>query len=96
MTICSLDFGDYEPYVSLRMLLSVILANVALPAHSLTFTEYETLLDTDSNSIIEIAEHLIYWRKARLIDAVSLKCIYVPFRPTAPGEIKLYVLCQWL
>lgn len=58
---------------------------------SLTFTEYETLLDTDSQSIMEIAEHLIYWRKAKLIDTISLKSIYGPIRPSQPGAPKLQV-----
>lgn len=47
---------------------------------SLTFAEYETLLDIDSYTITLIAEHLLYWRKARLIDAISLKSIYAPSR----------------
>jgi len=59
----------------------------------LTFTEYETLLDTDGQSIIDIAEHLIYWRKARLIDAISLKCIYVPVRSPRPGRV--VKMCGW-
>ena len=58
-------------------------------ALSLTFTEYETLLDTDSQSIMEIAEHLIYWRKAKLIDTISLKSIYGPIRPSQPGANRL-------
>lgn len=60
----------------------------------LTFSEYETLLDTDSDSIIAIVEHLTYFRRAKLIDAISMKCIYVPVRPTEPGYTKLYVLSR--
>ena len=37
------------------------------------FAEYETLLD---EPLKEIVEHLVHWRKARVVDVVSLKNIY--------------------
>lgn len=57
----------------------------------LTFTEYETLLDTDSANILEIAQHLIYWRRARLIDAISVKAMYLPTRTHRTDGQQLYV-----
>jgi hypothetical protein len=48
---------------------------------TLSFAEYETLLDIetedDQSPLQEIVEHLVHWRKARVVDVVSLKGIYV-------------------
>ena len=43
-----------------------------------SFTEYETLLDLTTDAVRELGEHMVYWRKGRLISAVSLRNIYVP------------------
>ncbi|KAG0145862.1 hypothetical protein CROQUDRAFT_671474 [Cronartium quercuum f. sp. fusiforme G11] len=43
---------------------------------ALTLSEYTSLLDTDSGTIAEMAEHLIYWRKARMTDVVTLRNTY--------------------
>ncbi|KAM0753536.1 hypothetical protein T439DRAFT_353332 [Meredithblackwellia eburnea MCA 4105] len=45
---------------------------------TLSFAEYETLLDVDQDelSMKQIVEHFLHWRKARIIDVVSLKGVY--------------------
>jgi hypothetical protein len=42
------------------------------------FAEYETLLDVETEDcpLKDVVEHLVYWRKARVVDVVSLKGTY--------------------
>ncbi|KAK4058754.1 Nitrogen permease regulator 3 [Microbotryomycetes sp. JL221] len=45
---------------------------------TLSFAEYETLLDLDSDErpMKDVVEHLVHWNKARVVDVVSLKNPY--------------------
>ncbi|GAA6026990.1 hypothetical protein JCM8097_006020 [Rhodosporidiobolus ruineniae] len=45
---------------------------------TLSFAEYETLLDLDTEDQLleDVVDHLVYWRKARVIDLISLKGSY--------------------
>lgn len=38
--------------------------------------EFQALLDTDAASLAEVVDHLLYWRKAKLVDVVSAKNVY--------------------
>lgn len=49
---------------------------IAIIKPALTLYEYKFLLDTDSRTIAEMTEHLIYWRKAKLTDVVTLRNTY--------------------
>lgn len=42
------------------------------------FAEYETLLDVEAEEhpLRDVVDHLVYWRKARVVDVVSLKGHY--------------------
>ena len=42
------------------------------------FYEYSTLLDIDYEALRHICDHLVYWRKARVINVVSLRNTYKP------------------
>ncbi|GAA5954783.1 hypothetical protein JCM21900_005903 [Sporobolomyces salmonicolor] len=45
---------------------------------TLSFAEYETLLDLDADDglLEDIVDHLVHWKKARVIDVISLKGSY--------------------
>ncbi|GAA6023693.1 hypothetical protein JCM10207_008751 [Rhodosporidiobolus poonsookiae] len=45
---------------------------------TLSFAEYETLLDLDSEDQLleDVVDHLVHWKKARVIDLISLKGTY--------------------
>ncbi|GAA5835292.1 hypothetical protein JCM9279_004498 [Rhodotorula babjevae] len=54
---------------------------------TLSFAEYETLLDLDSEDQLleDVVDHLVHWKKARVIDLISLKGSYAisaGFKPT--------------
>lgn len=54
---------------------------------TLSFAEYETLLDLDSEDQLleDVVDHLVHWKKARVIDLISLKGSYAVsagFKPT--------------
>lgn len=45
---------------------------------TLSFGEYETLLDLDSEDqmLEDVVDHLVHWKKAKVIDLISLKNSY--------------------
>ncbi|BGP22893.1 nitrogen permease regulator 3 [Rhodotorula toruloides] len=45
---------------------------------TLSFADYETLLDlySEDHMLEDIVDHLVYWKKARVVDLVSLKGAY--------------------
>ncbi|KAA1064680.1 hypothetical protein PGT21_011548 [Puccinia graminis f. sp. tritici] len=49
---------------------------IAIIKPALTLSEYKFLLDTDSNTIAEMTDHLLYWRKAKLTDMITLRNSY--------------------
>ncbi|SCV66921.1 BQ2448_5567 [Microbotryum intermedium] len=60
---------------------------------NLSFAEYATLLDIDSDAddgaLRDVVQHLVYWRKGKIIDVVSLKGVY-----TASSTLPLASLAQ--
>ncbi|SGY41324.1 BQ5605_C003g02496 [Microbotryum silenes-dioicae] len=60
---------------------------------NLSFAEYATLLDIDSDAddgaLRDVVQHLVYWRKGKIIGVVSLKGVY-----TASSTIPLASLAQ--
>ncbi|WAR60962.1 hypothetical protein PtB15_13B213 [Puccinia triticina] len=49
---------------------------IAIIKPALTLSEYKFLLDTDSSTIAEMTDHLLYWRKAKLTDMITLRNSY--------------------
>ncbi|KAK4705621.1 nitrogen permease regulator 3, partial [Phenoliferia sp. Uapishka_3] len=56
---------------------------------TLSFAEYEALLDIDPEeaSMQEIVDHFVHWKKARVIDVVSLKSAYAISASFSPASI---------
>ncbi|KAI8457490.1 nitrogen permease regulator of amino acid transport activity 3-domain-containing protein [Phakopsora pachyrhizi] len=62
---------------------------VAIIKPALTLSEYKFLLDTDSNTIAEMTDHLLYWKKAKITDMIVLRNSYQLSLPsTATLEAK--------
>lgn len=41
-----------------------------------SFEEYELLLNCSLSQIYKLAAHLVFWKKARIIDAISIRNVY--------------------
>jgi len=42
-----------------------------------SFEELQSILDCSLSHIYKLAAHLVYWRKARIIDVISIRNVYV-------------------
>ncbi|PLW41158.1 hypothetical protein PCANC_12386 [Puccinia coronata f. sp. avenae] len=62
---------------------------IAIIKPALTLSEYKFLLDTDSNTIAEMTDHLLYWRKAKLTDMITLRNSYQLTCPIQAGPSNL-------
>jgi len=62
---------------------------IAIIKPALTLSEYKFLLDTDSNTIAEMTDHLLYWRKAKLTDVITLRNSYQLTCPAQKSETSL-------
>ena len=51
-------------------------------AHGTSLDELQYILDCSMAQIYRLAAHLIYWRKAKLIDQIRVSNVYV----VAPGS----------
>ncbi|POW17012.1 hypothetical protein PSTT_00813 [Puccinia striiformis] len=60
---------------------------IAIIKPALTLSEYKFLLDTDSNTIAEMTDHLLYWRKAKLTDMITLRNSYQLTCPPQTTEL---------
>ncbi|GAA5989399.1 hypothetical protein JCM10908_001295 [Rhodotorula pacifica] len=56
---------------------------------TLTFAEYETLLDMEAEEHLlnDLVDHLVHWNKARVIDLVSLKGTYITSPSFEPKKL---------
>ncbi|GAA5888026.1 hypothetical protein JCM6882_000255 [Rhodosporidiobolus microsporus] len=56
---------------------------------TLSFAEYETLLDLDTEDQLleDVVDHLVHWKKARVIDLISLKGSYAVSSSFVPTRL---------
>ncbi|BGP38026.1 Nitrogen permease regulator 3 [Rhodotorula kratochvilovae] len=56
---------------------------------TLSFAEYETLLDLDSEDQLleDVVDHLVHWKKARVVDLISLKGSYAVSAGFKPARL---------
>lgn len=52
--------------------------------------EFQALLDIDGVALAEMVDHLVYWRKAKLVDVVSVKSIYQIAPSSRPRGVGLF------